>query len=171
MIITQNLPVSAQLTGFSPASRVWVYVSARALTEAEATIAQSQLQAFAQQWTAHNQALKAHAEVFNHQIAILIVDETQAGASGCSIDKSVHFLENLGAQFQTDFFERMLFFYQDSDGNIQSATRDAFAHLVQNGVIQAETLVLNNLVKNLEELNTKWWVPFQDSWHKKFLKA
>lgn len=167
MTITQNLPVSAQLTGFSPASRVWVYVSARALTEAEATLAQSQLQAFAQQWTAHNQALKAHAEVFNHQIAILIVDETQAGASGCSIDKSVHFLESLGAQFQTDFFERMLFFYQDSDGNIQSANRDAFAQLVQNGTIQPNTLVMNNLVKNLEELNTKWWVPFQDSWHKK----
>lgn len=171
MIITQNLPVSAQLLGFSPASRVWVYVSGRTLTEAEANLAQTHLQAFAQQWTAHDRALKAYAEIFNHQIAILVVDETQAGASGCSIDKSVHFLESLGAQFQTDFFERMLFFYQDADGNIQAATRDAFAQLVQNGTIQSNTLVLNNLVKNLEELNTKWWVPFQDSWHIKFLKS
>ena len=167
MTITQNIPVSAQLSGFSPASRVWVYVSTRALTEAEATLAQSHLQAFAKQWTAHDRALKAHAEIFNHQIAILIVDETQAGASGCSIDKSVHFLESLGAKFQTDFFERMLFFYQNADGNMQAATKDAFSQLVQNGTIQPNTLVLNNLVKNLEELNTKWWVPFQDSWHKR----
>jgi hypothetical protein len=171
MTMTQNLPNAAQLPGFSPASRVWVYVSAQALAEAEANMAQAQLQAFAQQWTAHDRALKAHAEIFNHQIAILVVDETQAGASGCSIDKSVHFLESLGARFHTDFFERMLFFYQDIDGNIQSATRDAFAQLVQNGTIQPNTLVLNNLVKNLEELNTKWWLPYQDSWHKRIFKS
>jgi len=47
-------------------------------------------------WTAHNNQLKAKGEIRYNRFLILIVDESQAGASGCSIDKSVPFYETAG---------------------------------------------------------------------------
>jgi hypothetical protein len=49
---------------------------------------------FCIQWTAHGANLKAYGEVRHHRFIVMIVDETAAGASGCSIDKSIHFIRN-----------------------------------------------------------------------------
>ncbi len=160
-------PTLAHDSTLSPASRVWVYTAQRRLTEAEVQVAQQALDTFARQWTAHNQALRAKAEVFEHQFIILVVDETQAGASGCSIDKSVHFLEDLGTQLQVDLFERMRFGWIDARGALQLADRPAFTALVQDGVIGPETQVVNTLVQTRQELQEKWLLPYGESWHRR----
>jgi hypothetical protein len=154
---------------FSPESRVWVYTASRALSVQEADFAQKQLDAFCRQWTAHNQALQASAEVYQGQWLILMVDETRAGASGCSIDKSVHFLEDLGQAMGIDFFERMRFAWVDQQGQIQMADRAAFAALVQEGSIGTDTLVVNTLVQTKRELEEKWLLPFGESWHRRLV--
>ncbi len=154
---------------FSPDSRVWVYTSSRPLSADESAFAQKNLDAFCQQWTAHNQALLAKAEVFENQLIILMVDETQAGASGCSIDKSVHFLEQLGEQLGADFFERMRFAWVDEQGKMQFANRAEFAALVGQGRIDAETFVADTLVQTKASLAEKWLVPFGKSWHKRLV--
>ena len=154
---------------FSPDSRVWVYVSNRPLSPEEAAFAQRNLDAFCQQWTAHNNALKARAEVFEGQVLILMVDETQAGASGCSIDKSVHFLEALGQEIGADFFERMRFGWVNANGNWEFAFKPEFTQLVQTGQISPDTLVADTLVQNKRQLTEKWLVPFGKSWHKRLV--
>lgn len=163
------VPAIAHTPAFSPDSRVWVYTSSRPLTEEEAAMAQKKLDAFCRQWTAHNQALKATGEVIENQLLILMVDETQAGASGCSIDKSVHFLEQLGEAIGTDFFERMRFAWVDSNGAMQFANRPEFVSLVQEGKIGADTLVADTLVQTKAQLAEKWLVPFASSWHKRLV--
>jgi hypothetical protein len=37
--------------------------------------------------------------------------------------------------------------------------------LLKQGKINTETIVFNNLAQNVTELQTKWEVPFKDSWH------
>jgi hypothetical protein len=165
--MTHKLPALAALDTFSPDSRVWVYTSDRALTADESARAQGHLGAFCQQWTAHNQALLATAEVFENQFVILMVDETRAGASGCSIDKSVHFLERLGAEIGADFFERMRFAWVDAQGETQFADRSDFARLVAEGRITPDTLVADTLVQTKRQLAEKWLVPFGKSWHRR----
>ncbi|MBC7774345.1 MAG: hypothetical protein H7246_02820 [Phycisphaerae bacterium] len=162
-------PIIANNSTFSPHSRVWVYTSNRPLTEEESIFAQRNLDAFCQQWTAHNQALLAKAEVFENQLIVLMVDETQAGASGCSIDKSVHFLEQLGAEIDADFFERMRFAWVDEQGKMQFANRVEFAALVGQGRIGAETLVADTMVQTKGQLAEKWLVPFGKSWHRRLV--
>jgi hypothetical protein len=162
-------PSIAQNTSFSPDSRVWVYTASRPLTAEESAFAQKNLDAFCQQWTAHNHALKAKAEVFENQLIILMVDETQAGASGCSIDKSVHFLEQLGEAIGADFFERMRFGWLNPHGEMQFAHRPEFTTLVQEGKISADTLVADTLVQTKSQLLEKWLVPFDKSWHKRLV--
>ncbi|MFN0173679.1 MAG: hypothetical protein ACKVU0_03435 [Saprospiraceae bacterium] len=164
-----STPTLASNITFSPDSRVWVYTSNRALTADESAIAQKNLDAFCQQWTAHNQALLAKAEVFENQFLVLMVDETQAGASGCSIDKSVHFLEQLGEAIGADFFERMRFAWVNEQGEMQFANRPEFMALVQSGHINHETLMANSLVQTKSDLAEKWLVPFGKSWHKRLV--
>jgi len=168
MAISDNTPALARDTAFAPESRVWVYTAARPLTDAEAAMAQQALDAFARQWTAHNQALQARAEVFQNQYIILMVDETRAGASGCSIDKSVHFLENLGQQLDVDLFERMRFAWMENE-TLHFADRGEFAALVRAGRIATDTPVVNSLAQTREDLAKKWLLPFGESWHRRLV--
>ncbi|HOY07256.1 MAG TPA: hypothetical protein PLO67_17735 [Saprospiraceae bacterium] len=161
------LPSLATHPSFSPDSRVWVYTSSRRLNDAEVQQVQAALDSFTSEWTAHNQALKATAEVFENQCIILMVDETQAGASGCSIDKSVHFLEELGVQVGADFFERMRFGWTDEQGQPQFAGRTELSEARQSGQITDQTPMLNTLVQSRREMLEKWWLPFSQSWHRR----
>jgi hypothetical protein len=71
---------------FSESSRVWIYQADRQLSDTETLEIQKSLNNFVNTWTAHNNQLSAAAEVRYNRFLILIVDEEQAGASGCSID-------------------------------------------------------------------------------------
>ncbi|RWY48015.1 ABC transporter ATPase [Mucilaginibacter gilvus] len=149
---------------FSSHSRVWVYQSDRKLTDAEALQIQVQLDNFTIGWTAHNNQLKAKAEIRYSRFLILIVDESQAGASGCSIDKSVNFMKQLEQQFGLSLFDRFNLAYRDGE-EVLSVPRQQFEELLKQGKINTETIVFNNLAQNVTELQTKWEVPFKDSWH------
>ena len=149
---------------FSSQSRVWVYQSDRKLTADEVVQIQMHLDNFTRSWTAHNNQLKAKAEIRYNRFLVLIVDETQAGASGCSIDKSVNFMKQLEQEFGINLFDRFNLAYRDGQ-EIISVPRHQFEELLKSGKINTETIVFNNLAQNVAELETKWEVPFKDSWH------
>jgi len=149
---------------FSENSRVWVYQSDKKLTDEQVQQIQQHLSRFAAEWTAHNHQLKAKAEIRYNRFLILVVDETQAGASGCSIDKSVHFMQQLEQQFNIHLFDRFNLAYREAD-EVLSLPRHDFEELLKQGNITNHTIVFNNLVQTLTELETKWEVPFKDSWH------
>lgn len=168
MTKSTTTPTLTHDPAFAPQSRVWIYTAARPLTDVEVITAQTALDTFSRQWTAHNQALQAKAEVFHNQYVILMVDETRAGASGCSIDKSVHFLEHLGQQLGVDLFERMRFAWVENE-TLHFAGRTEFTALVAEGRITRDTLVVNTLAQTKEELEQRWLLPFGTSWHRRLV--
>ena len=149
---------------FSPQSRVWIYQSDRKLTDLEVQQIQPELNKFTTNWTAHNNQLKAKGEVRYNRFFILIVDESQAGASGCSIDKSVHFMQQVQQHLGINLFDRFNLAYREGE-EVLSLPRHDFEAKLKEGSINKETVVYNNLVQNLTELETKWEVPFKASWH------
>jgi hypothetical protein len=149
---------------FSEQSRVWIYQSDRELYDEQVKQLHEILNNFTAEWTAHNHQLKAKAEVRYNRFLILIVDESQAGASGCSIDKSVNFMKKLEQQFDIKLFDRFNFAYRDGE-NVLSLPRHDFEQMLKEGRITTNTIVFNNLVHDLQQLETKWEVPFKDSWH------
>jgi hypothetical protein len=58
---------------FSENSRVWVYQSDKKLSDSEVQQVQNQLDSFTTSWTAHNNQLKAKAEIRYNRFLILIV--------------------------------------------------------------------------------------------------
>ncbi len=159
-------PDIAYLPNFDDASRVWVYVASRPLSEVEVAALQEALDDFVQRWTAHNRALKAVGEVFARQFVVLAVDETAAPASGCSIDHSVHFLEAMSYQLGVDLMDRMHFGWIE-EGRLHVAHRDEFARRVAQQHIRPDTLVVNTLVQTRRDLRERWLVPFGQSWHQR----
>src|SRR3569833_4038237 len=149
---------------FSEHSRVWVYQADKELTDEQASGLLVLLNKFATDWTAHNHQLKAKAEVRYNRFIILIVDESQAGASGCSIDKSVNFLKRIEQELGIHLFDRFNFAYRDGE-KVLSAPRHQFEELLKTGKITSNTIVFYNLVPTLADLETKWEVPFRESWH------
>src|SRR3978361_2025907 len=113
---------------FSEQSRVWIYQSDKELGDEQAKQLLDQLNNFATAWTAHNQQLKAKAEVRYNRFLILIVDESQAGASGCSIDKSVNFMKQLEQEFGINLFDRFNLAYRDGE-EVKSVPRHQFEEL------------------------------------------
>jgi hypothetical protein len=150
-------------------SRVWIYQSDRALNKNEIDTAISILKDFTNTWTAHNNQLKATFEIKYNRFIVLIVDENQAGASGCSIDKSVHIMKDLEQKFNINLFDRFHTAWKVNE-EVISASRENFEQLIKEGEINNETIVFNNLVQTYSQYQQNWEIHFKDSWHAKVFK-
>lgn len=150
-------------------SRVWQYVSDRPLSGQEVEAITNAAKTFCANWTAHNNQLRADAFVLHNQVLVLAVDESTAGASGCSIDKSTHFVERVGADLGIDLFVRDRVFYQQPDGEVVIAKLALLPELAQNGQLTPETLVFDTLAATLGQLTEQGWKPLANSWQKRWV--
>lgn len=145
-------------------SRVWIYQANRILTQEEEIAILQMLNNFTAEWLAHGHALAAIGEVLHHQFIILSVDEQVAGATGCSIDKSVNLMKEIEQKFKLNLFDRFrIAFRQDEE--VINCSREEFETLIKSGRVNKNTLVFNNLINNRNELETTWEIPLKDSWH------
>jgi hypothetical protein len=148
-------------------ARVWQYISDRALTETETLAITSKAKAFCAKWTAHNHQLHADAWVAYNQILVLVVDETHAGASGCSIDKSTHFVEEMGAELGMDFFVRDRVFYQNAQ-QLGVTSLNQLKNAVESGEISLETPIFDTTASSYGAyLNA--WKPLGSTWMKRWV--
>ena len=156
------------LETLTPESRVWIYQAAEPFAAQQVPEIAAHVQAFAQRWVSHSRQLQAGGAVLNDRFLVLAVDESQAGASGCSIDSSVQFVKQVGAQYQRDLFDRLRFSYE-KDGAVHTVSKDEFAALYQQGEINDDTIVYDPLVKTLGELRSTFRKPLRESWHARFV--
>lgn len=145
-------------------SRIWIYQSNRILNTQETNSIQDRLNQFTAQWQAHGHALAAKAEVIHDQFIVLSVDEHVAGATGCSIDKSVHLMKEIEGEFAIDLFDRFRIAYREGEA-VKNCNRKEFEQLLLTGTINADTMVFNNMISTRHELATRWEVPLKNSWH------
>lgn len=159
-----------KMNEFSPQSKVWIYQSSRFLTSIEMSQIQEKLDYFTKNWTAHNQSLKAKAEIKFASFIVFTVDESNAGASGCSIDKSVHFLQSIENQYGIKLFDRLNFAYLNEENEVQTLHQSQISNLYESKNICDETLFFDNLVANKSDFDERWLKPLASSWHFKMIK-
>ena len=161
--------MSSPLAALPSAARIWIFGAERQLTPAEVATAREQLQQFVAEWVSHRRELRAAADVLHDRFLVLAVDETQAEASGCSIDGSNRFVQQLGAELGVDFLNRMRFSYRDAAGAVQTVSREEFKELYQSGTVENDTIVFDTLIKELGELRQIFERPLEDSWHSRMV--
>jgi len=151
---------------FSPQSKVWIYQGDREFTETEMTAIRQQLHDFTSQWKAHGHQLQAKAEILYNYFIVFIVDEATAGTTGCSIDASVRIIKGFEQEYSIDLFNRFNMAYKVED-KVVVVNKEDFETLISIKKVTPDTIVFNNLVQTLADFETKWEVPFRESWHNK----
>jgi hypothetical protein len=151
------------------AARVWIYQANTSLEQPTQKYILERTKAFIDSWDSHGRSLKGSAAIYYNYFLVMAVDETYAGVSGCSIDKSVHFLKELSQESGIDFFDRSRqAFIQNGDIVVENF-RDLKTH-INAGMIKKDTLTFDNTVTTLEEFYSSWQVPAGESWLAKYFK-
>ncbi|MFC4634571.1 ABC transporter ATPase [Dokdonia ponticola] len=153
----------------SDQSRVWIYQSDKAFTEEQVGQLEKDLSTFLTSWTAHGAALKAGFEVKYKRFIIIALDQSEATASGCSIDSQVRFIQAMQENLGVDLLDKMNVTYYQND-RIHYKNLIDFKKMAKDGAVGKKTIVFNNLVTNLEEYKNHWEVPAIESWHSRFLR-
>lgn len=149
-------------------SRVWIFQANRSFNEDELEQIQPKILAFLKDWTAHGQALQAAFEIRYNRFIVLGLDESQASASGCSIDKSVHFIQSLEKEYNVDLLDKMNVSFKSGEFVAHKPLLD-FKKMVKQKAVSPQTIVFNNLVNTKAEYKELWEVPITESWHNRLL--
>ncbi len=158
----------AEIQKMSPSSKVWIYQADREFNEVEAAQIQLQGLQFIENWTAHDNPLLAGFSLLYNRFLLFVVDEESTGASGCSIDKSIHLIRKFENDFNVSLLNRLNVAYKVDD-KIYSTSKAEFEDLLKDGKINEKTIVFNNMVLNLGEFNAKWEGSIENSWHKQLI--
>ena len=149
-------------------SRVWIYQSDREFTDKEIEFISAKAEEFINQWTRHGDDLKGSFTIKYNQFLVLAVNEGFNNVSGCSIDSSVRFVKELEESLEVDMMNKMNISFKDGD-HIKVLTMSDFKEFTKSNQITSETIVFNNMISTLAELETQWEVSVNNSWHKRFL--
>lgn len=153
----------------SPDSKVWIYQASRPFTAEEHTLLKEELIGFCKEWTAHNKQLTADFDIVYDRFVVLVVDETGHSASGCSIDKSVHFLKDMGERFGIDFFDKLQIPYLHF-GQVQTLPYAGLKHVFKAGEIDEDTRFFDTSIVRLEDYNKGFLKPLKEHWLNKKLE-
>lgn len=148
-------------------ARIWVYQSNRKFTDEEVAEIENALNSFIESWTAHGADLEASYLVQYNRFIILAVNQQAQGATGCSIDASVHFIQELEKKYSVDLLDRMNVSFKQGEFITYKPLTD-FKKMAKDKSVSANTVVFNNLVNTVGEWKDYWEVPASESWHSRF---
>ena len=157
-----------EYTNLPSNSRVWIYQSDREFSIEEIEYISAKALLFIDQWTRHGDDLKGSFTIRYNQFLILAVDEGFNNVSGCSIDASVRFVQELEKELQLDLMNKMNISFKDGE-NVNIVKLSDFQQFAKDKKITSETIVFNNMVNTKEDFETKWEVTADKSWHSRFL--
>lgn len=149
------------------AARVWIYQANRSFTEEEIKEIQLDLDTFLTHWTAHGKDLEAACEIKYKRFLVIGLDQHNQQATGCSIDASVHFIQELELKYNVILLDKMNVSYKQGKFVAYKTLKD-FKVMAKQKAISKNTIVFNNLVANKGEYMEYWEVPASESWHSRF---
>ncbi|OBQ54210.1 ABC transporter ATPase [Tamlana sp. s12] len=150
-------------------SRVWIYQANRSFSEEELEEIQAKLNTFIENWTAHGSDLHAGYTLKYKRFIVIGLDQSQAKATGCSVDSSVHFIQQLEKDYNVDLMDKMNVSYKQGE-YVAHKTLTDFRKMAKDKAVSKNTIVFNNLVTTVAEFNESWEVPASESWHSRFVK-
>lgn len=148
-------------------SRVWIYQSNRKFSDEEISEIDEALKVFIGNWAAHGSGLEASYQIKYNRFIILAVNQDSQTATGCSIDASVHFIQELEKKYDVDLLDKMNVTFKQGE-HITHKPLIEFRKMAKAKSVSANTIVFNNLVNTVGEWQDYWEVPAGESWHSRF---
>ena len=126
-------------------SKIWIYQSNRKLTDDEVKSITTKCQEFVENWAAHGTSLEASFLLKYNRFIIFAVNQEVQNATGCSIDASVHFIQQLEQEFQIELLDKMNVTYKIGE-HIAHKTLIDFKKMAKEKAVTSKTIVFNNLI-------------------------
>ena len=148
-------------------SKIWIYQSSRKFSEEEVTAIATDLSEFLTNWSSHGTLLESSFQIKYNRFIIIAVNQEVQPATGCSIDASVAFIQNLEQKYTVDLLDKMNVAFKQGEFVTYKTLLD-FKKLAKDKSVSENTIVFNNLVNTIEEFNEGWEIPASESWHSRF---
>ena len=146
-----------------PDARLWIFPAARPLNDEERRRVLAEADAFIDKWMAHGVPLTAGRDLRHNQFVLVGVNERAAGVSGCSVDALVRRMDQLGRELGVDLVDNAPVQYREGN-TIARVSRDEFSSLVAKGAVNLNTVVFDNTVTKVGDVD-RWEVRAADAWH------
>lgn len=147
--------------------KVWAYSISKPLSDEEKKQLLLDANAFASQWTAHENKLSAQCSIEENCVLLVQVDEEVYAASGCSIDKLQRFIKSAEQKFNLELLNRLLVPVEIS-GHYQILKSSEIKTLLENKNLSPESRILNTAISTEAELQ-HWKQPLKASWLSKYI--
>jgi chemotaxis regulatin CheY-phosphate phosphatase CheZ len=148
-------------------SKIWIYQSSRKFSDDEIQEIASLTTSFLNDWSAHGASLESSFCIKYNRFIIISVNQEVQQATGCSIDRSVEFIQNLEQKYSVDLLDKMNVAFKQGEFVTYKTLLD-FKKLAKDKSVSENTIVFNNLVNTIEEFNESWEIPAAESWHSRF---
>ena len=146
-------------------ARVWVFGAASELTEPASARLLVAVDDFLEQWNAHGSPLVCGRELRDGRFLAIGVDQSTAGASGCSIDGLFRTLARLEAELGTTMLGGGRVYYRDAQGRVNGASRVSFAKLLREGEVGLDTPAFDTSITSASAWREQFEKPIRESWH------
>lgn len=156
----ESLPDDATLWVFAASDRVTGEPAARLLAAVDEWLSG---------WKAHGEPLTCARDWSHDRFLAVGVDQSTAGASGCSVDALFRVLRDLQGSLGTTLVGGGRVFYRDRGGEIRAASRGEFAAGAASGRVDADTTVFDTTVTDVGTYRAGFARRAADSWHRDLL--
>lgn len=146
-------------------ARVWVFGSGDALGEELSAPLLRHVDAYLAQWAAHGEPLTSARAWRDQHFLVIGVDQSTAGASGCSIDALFRILQGLERSLGTSLVAGGRVFYRDARGEVQCVDRATFSARARAGEIDGDTEVFDTTVTTAGAVRDHFARKASSSWH------
>jgi hypothetical protein len=146
-------------------ARLWIFAAERPLTTRERDYILLAVDQFLDQWQAHGHPLTSARDLRYDRFLFIGVDESSAGASGCSVDALLRDIKQVEATLGLALIDHGPVLFRDGDAIVR-LPRDEFAERVRAGAVTPDTIVFNNTLTRVGDLEAnRWEAPASQSWH------
>ncbi len=147
-------------------ARLWVFAAAAPLSDAQSTTLLREVDAFLASWAAHGAPLRAARDWRDDRFLAVAVDQSTAGASGCSIDGLFRRLQGIEPSLGTTLLGgASRVYWRDGAGAVQTGARGDAKAQAAAGAWGVDSPVFDLGVTTAGDWRTRFERPARESWH------
>jgi hypothetical protein len=147
-----------------PNAKVWIYASNTIINAAQLEIINQMAVPFIQNWTAHQNQLKAEFAVLYNCFLVFMVDEGFNEISGCGIDKSVKLVKDIEQATGLNLFDRLKIQITDNQ-EVSILTKSEILNKIENKQLPMNVKTFNNQVSTKEQFDSNWQINIEKAWY------
>ena len=152
-----------QFNQMPPNAKVWIYASDKIISPSQLSIINQKAIPFVQNWTAHQNQLKAEFAVLYNCFLVFMVDEGVHEISGCGIDKLTHLIREIDSETNLNLFNRMGVQLLENN-EVTSMTKAEFlSKMSTNDLLNSKAF--NNQVNTKKQFDLEWIISLENAWY------